>query len=56
MSATTVPVRLLVETTFSACGHTARVPQTTAPARCPHGCDTLALEHRRPVIRPRSRG
>lgn len=55
MTVTTAAARPLVETTFSACGHTASLPQTTTPARCPQGCDPVAPEHRRTVVRPRSR-
>lgn len=29
----------LVQITFSWCGHTAHVPQTTEPTQCPQGCN-----------------
>ena len=45
----------LVPVTFSACGHTAMVPQASAPASCPNGCDPLRREDRRVVVRPRTR-
>jgi len=39
-----------VQITFSACGHTATFEagaKTTAPARCPRGCDPVAPQHNR---------
>lgn len=39
-----------VETTFSACGHTARFragTSSTSPSRCPQGCEPLRPQHRR---------
>lgn len=32
----------LVETFFSWCGHSGKVPQTTRPAQCPKGCSPTA--------------
>ncbi|WP_250000269.1 hypothetical protein [Actinoplanes sp. M2I2] len=55
MAADTTPARPLVDTTFTACGHTARLPQTTRPATCPRGCDPLRPDMQRPAPLPRTR-
>ncbi|SNY53686.1 hypothetical protein SAMN05421748_114136 [Paractinoplanes atraurantiacus] len=55
MAADTTSDRPLVETTFAACGHTARLPQTTRPASCPTGCDSMRPDSQRPAPRPRPR-